>query len=262
MKTTSSKPLSRPWRRRNAVAGLACAVSLAALTACGGGATTAADASAGGPGVPAGAGREEFRAALAGVEPITLTTQTSGSPGDNTSRAIEAYAEAVHDWSGGVITVDIAYAQSVAAPAEVDQALEDGRLDFSEVYTIYDPARYPVTDTLGKLLSAGLDKPGLVVGEMADYGTTLQTAWDTPAMAEEYEREGMRLFLPVIPAPRAMQVCTSDRSSLEAMRGAACGCPTRPSRRRPPASAWPRCRCRSPRSTRRSNAARSTARSS
>jgi TRAP-type C4-dicarboxylate transport system substrate-binding protein len=129
---------SRPSRSGKSLGAVLCASSLL-LAGCGG--AGGAEDSAGGESVPAGATKEDYAAALADMEPITLTTQSPESPGAAGARATEEYAAAIEEWSDGKITVEIAYGNAIAAADAVEDALADGRLDFNVIIPQYDPAR-------------------------------------------------------------------------------------------------------------------------
>src|SRR5699024_1589038 len=79
------------------------------LVGWGSGADGDAGGSSEGGGLPVGASRDDFIAALADMDPVTLTLQSNQNPGDPMSLQFERYAERVEDWSGGNITFDIAY---------------------------------------------------------------------------------------------------------------------------------------------------------
>lgn len=55
-------------------------------------------------GLPYGAAKEEFIAALADMDPVELVMQVTGSPGDENSLASEQYVAAVTEWSYWAMT--------------------------------------------------------------------------------------------------------------------------------------------------------------
>ncbi|MDV6013500.1 hypothetical protein [Haloechinothrix sp. LS1_15] len=174
--------------------------------------------SAGGPGVPPEASPEEYQEALADMEPVELVSQTSSGPGSVVSAATEAYAEVLEEWSGGKVTLDIAYNNSVAEPGEIGDALADGRLDMSYVPVLYDPSRYPANNALIDATFLGEQSP--VVGTLQTNAAFLEAAFDSPEIMEEYTDNDMYPVLPYAPSDRVGMACTEQRTELEDMSGA------------------------------------------
>jgi hypothetical protein len=135
-------------RGSRATTGLAAMVMAGAVALAGCAESQGSSSSGGGDGVAAGATKEQYQAAFQGVSPIKLRTQTPAPKGAATGLPLEKYYQAVTDWSGGKITWDIAYSNAVAPPAEIDNALVDGRLDFASVLPIYEPSEYPANAAL------------------------------------------------------------------------------------------------------------------
>lgn len=170
-------------------------------------------------GVAAGASQEEYIAAFEDVEPIELSTQLPGSPGDSSAVHIEAYAEALEEWSGGKITMEIAYGNAIAPPDQAPQALADGRLDFDYLYTVYDPSRYPANG--GAFAGASfLGRHGPVDGTLEALAGYLEVGLSTPEIMEETESEGIKLLLPYGPTSSYGLMCTKARTGLQDLKGA------------------------------------------
>lgn len=208
-----SRWLVRSSRVRRGVVAMFC-VSLLALTACVG---SAGSDAAEGEGVDPGAGKEAYVQALAGSEPITLTVQSVDAPGQTASRAWDAYAAAIKDWSGGQIEVEVVYSNAIAPPAEVNSALADGRLDLSMVIPGYEPARFPASNALADLSFLG--RHSQLVGVLQTSASFLEAAWATPEIHQEYEREDVKLLLPFGPVESPGLACSEQRESLGETRG-------------------------------------------
>lgn len=174
--------------------------------------------SGGGKGVPAGASKEEYIAAFADVEPIQLTTQVPSSPGKSGSRHVEAYAKALKEWSGGKITMKIAYGNSVAPPDEAAEALADGRLDFVYVYPLYEPSRYPANAAIADASFLGEHSP--VTGSLGSLAAYLEVGMSSPEIMQELEGEGVKTLLPYGPTSSLGLMCTQPRNALGELRGA------------------------------------------
>lgn len=169
-------------------------------------------------GVPAGASKEEYAAALADMEPVTLTLQTPTPAENPVTQAYEAYADAVTEWSGGAIKFEFAYASSAAGATEIFNALADGRLDMSYTAPTYDPTIFSAHDALLRLTHLG--KHDAVVGMLQANAAFLETAFETPKILAEYEQQGTVALLPYYPTDQNGFACTQPRTSLDQMDGA------------------------------------------
>lgn len=178
-------------------------------------------ASGGGDGVAAGATKEQYQAAFDGVSPVKLRTQTPAPKGAATGLPMEKYYQAVTDWSGGKITWDVAYSNAVAQPAEIDDALTDGRLDFASVLPIYEPSEYPA--------NAALIEGGVISDQSAVKGVLSSNAWpnevafNTPEVMREFEDRGLVAVLPVYNSGANALFCSQQRTGLAALKGASVG---------------------------------------
>src|SRR5699024_9551868 len=123
------------------------------LTACGGAGVNSGNASQDLEGLSADASKAEFQEALADMEPVNLTFQTAATSAESLSgQREEAFADAVEDWSGGKITIDVAYSYSVAPVEQVVDALQDGRLDLAHWPTSYHADILPAYASLQESL--------------------------------------------------------------------------------------------------------------
>src|SRR5690606_18583194 len=116
------------------------------LSACAGSAGSSGSGSGegeAGEGFAYDAPQEEVDAAIADLDPVTITFQPSAaSPDSVMAPAGTVFKEIVEERSGGKITVELVWGQAIASYAEVHDALADGRLDVAYTLPVYDPAQF------------------------------------------------------------------------------------------------------------------------
>jgi len=171
----------------------------------------------GGAGLAYGATKAEFVAALADMKPVTLRMQSTAPQGAATGRRFEDYAKAVADWSGGKVTFDIAYANAVVPPAEVADAVGDGRLDMGSVVTALVPADFPVNNALWDLSFMGGQTP--VGGLLQSQATLLEASVSTPEIYEEFADKGLFPLVPAFGAGSVGLACSDDSSGRDGLDG-------------------------------------------
>ncbi|WP_281689762.1 hypothetical protein [Pseudonocardia thermophila] len=170
--------------------------------------------------MPRGASIEEYRAAFADVEPIELRAQVPAAQGTDSALKFEDYFAAVTEWSGGKITFDIAWSNAIAPPAEVDDALADGRIDIALVTPLTEPARYRANNALVSASFGG--KQTLVVGQMQRLGWMTEVFYDTPEMTKEFTDLGVTPLLPMVLAGPEALICReklADHSEVQITAG-------------------------------------------
>lgn len=173
----------------------------------------------GGEGVPADASKADYAKAFEDVAPIHLTTQIPSSPGDLNTRHLMAYADALHEWSGGTITLEIAWGNAIADPDDAPLALADGRLDFDMVYPLYEPSRYPANGSA--LANTGfLGQQDPVAGSLQAAGGYLDVLMDDEEFMAETEEEGYKLLLPWAPSSSSGLLCSQPLTDLDDLDGA------------------------------------------
>ena len=208
-------------RRALGAAALAGALT---LTACAeesgsnGGQAGSGDAGQSGEGVEFGASKDDYAAAFEDIDPITLNTQTPGPQGSSTSKKFEEYFEAVEEWSGGKITFEIAYSNAIAPPTEIDNALQDGRLDVGLALPIYEPSEYPASSSINEISFIGRQTP--LVGVLESHAWMLDVMMRTPEAQEEFESQGVHVLLPAFNSGHSHMVCTDERTDAEDFQGA------------------------------------------
>jgi TRAP-type C4-dicarboxylate transport system substrate-binding protein len=170
-----------------------------------------------GQGVNNGATMEEYKAAFADVDPITLNTQSPAPKGSATGKNVEKYLDAVTKWSDGKITFKVAYANAVAPPTESDNALLDGRLDLAQVLPLYEPAEFPAN---AALIEAGfISDQSAVVGNLQSNAWPNQVAFGTAEIEKEFEDHGMKVLLPVYNSGANVLFCANSRLDLASLKG-------------------------------------------
>lgn len=195
--------------RRSALA-LAGMITISGLlSAC----STAADPGTTGDGIAPGASKEEYIAALADIDPITVTMSTSAAPGTAGVAAEEAYKAAVEEWSDGKITVEIGYGGSIASLPQHEAALRDGRLQISTLFAAYQPDTYRAFSALMSVANQADATPH--VGYLQSFGAMVETAWNTEELIEEYEANGLVPLLPYMAtSPLDGLFCASPITSI------------------------------------------------
>lgn len=203
----------RSWatlKNRNAMA--LGAIGLLMLSGC---AATDTGNASGGEGVPLGATKEEYIEAFAEVEPITLQSQIFAETPIN--QMVVEYSNALEEWSGGKISVDMAIGDVIAPGDEYPAALNDGRMDFGAT-VINDSARYPAYAALSELTFQGSTDP--VTGVLETSAALESVASQTPEIQDEAAVEGMHYVLNVTPSGPAALGCTEQISDDGDIHGA------------------------------------------
>src|SRR5699024_2526008 len=168
------RPQSPPTRTAAATAAVA-ALGMA-LSACAGSAGSAGSSDDAGDGYEYGAAQEEVDAAIADLDPVTIDYQIPATSMESPQAPMgTTFKEAVEERSGGKITVDLAWNQSIAAYDELHDALADGRVDMAFTLPSYDPARFPAFNALNDMLGGDPSSP--MLGEMIVNTVAADVAW-------------------------------------------------------------------------------------
>lgn len=151
-----------------------------------------------GDGVPAGASKEQYIEAFADVEPIRLTTQAVEAKGNREAQYYLDFVESLSEWSGGKITMEIAYGNSVASPSDIPQALADGRVNMERAFPLYDPSRYPANAAFAESAFLGNQSP--VAGSLQTFAAYLEVGLGmSEVLQPEFADQGMIALLPYAP---------------------------------------------------------------
>lgn len=206
-----------PTRATRIVRAGALPIALALLAGCGGSVGTGGG-SGFAEGFDFGASQEEVDSAIADLDPVTLTIQPyAASPEAAAAIAERSFMEAVEERSGGKITFDVAWGQSIAGYPEVDDALADGRLDIAYSVPVYFPAEYPVLDAYNKLSHYASAAP--LTGEAAIQAQMSEAAWNNPAALAEYTDKGLVPLNPFVTSGNYWAACNSEGTSADDWKG-------------------------------------------
>ena len=208
----NAQKTTRATRAATATAGLG--VLALALSACAGSAGTAGS----GGGAEAGEGfaydapQEDVDAAIADLDPVTITFQPSAaSPDSVMAPAGTVFKEIVEERSGGKITVELVWGQAIASYAEVHDALADGRLDVAYTLPVYDPAQFAAVNDLGTAMAAL--EPSPFLGELVANAVGNELGWNNEATLETYEELGLTPLTPLAASGGYYSVCNKPVQS-------------------------------------------------
>jgi TRAP-type C4-dicarboxylate transport system substrate-binding protein len=199
------------WR---AGVGLAVAALTASLAAC---AESSSDGGGGAEEIPAGSTKEEYIAALADIDPITIQAQSASPKGSASGRDFDEYVASVEEWSGGKIKFEVGYSNSVVPPEQADDALIDGRLDFARVLPSYEPSEYPVSALLAQAGGAG--DLSLVEGTLSSVAWIRAVSFAEEEVLNEFEDKGLKVIDPATFTGPNMMFCTEPHEDMESFKG-------------------------------------------
>jgi len=187
------------------------------LASAGAGAFLAAGAtSALAEGVPYGASKEDFIAALADMRPVVLPIQAASVPGASFSWPVEQYAAVIDEWSDGKIKFNITYGSAIIS-GNAAPAIADGRLFYGGVIASYDPSNFPATSGLVNISFLSDQSP--VAGMLQAQGALMEAAYGTSSVIEEQRRAGIEPGLLLVPGVPNGVVCSEPRNTLADFRG-------------------------------------------
>lgn len=167
-------------------------------------------------GVPYGAAKEDFIAALGDMDPVEMIMQSVSSPGNANSLPTERYAAAVEEWSGGKITVKIVYGSAIIQ-GNTAPAVADGRITYGSIIAQYDPSNMPTSAALVDLtfLSNALPFAGI----LQSYGMMMETGNQNEAAWQEQRDFGVEPGFIVSGAAPSGLFCREPRQSLADLSG-------------------------------------------
>lgn len=201
--------------RTRALAGAAAAGLL--LAGCG--TSGASDDPATGKGVSYGASIEEYQAAFADVDPITIRVQADGPEDSPASLGRQAWMDAVEKWSDGKITVEWGFSSAfVPSATEWASGLADGRMDVSNFLPYYTPEVFP---KLSELTNATFLDGNAPTATLSSTGWVTEMLYSQPEYQEEAEASGVHV-LALMPSANISGIfCTRSRTSLKDFDGVA-----------------------------------------
>lgn len=192
----------------------AVAAALLLFSGCAGGVGNAGSTSGSSTGFAYGASQEEVDAAVDELDPVTLVFQpATASPEAPGSDDALNFIEAVEERSGGKISLQTAWGQSIAPAEEVTDALTDGRIDIAFVPAIYFPKEFPVLDSYSKITQYSPASP--LVGEAINAAMMHEWGWNSEELHAEYESKGLHPLQIVRPNGDYYTACTEPGTSVE-----------------------------------------------
>nr|WP_272902428.1 C4-dicarboxylate ABC transporter substrate-binding protein [Brevibacterium daeguense] len=188
------------------------------ISGCAGGVTAQGGGEESGSGFSFGAAQEEVDAAVADLEPVTITYQPTTSGPNSTSAHVDtSFADEIEERSNGKITVEIAWAQAIAGYDDIDDALADGRLDIGRTIPSYHPQQYPAFSAIDTMLANLESSPH--VSEVAANAVGLELGWGSEKLMAEYEDKQLTPIIPVFAQAGNYMACSQPGTSAEDFEG-------------------------------------------
>ncbi|MGW9825421.1 TRAP-type C4-dicarboxylate transport system substrate-binding protein [Brevibacterium pityocampae] len=214
----SVAPTSTSARTRRAVPALAAGAALALLGGCAGSAGGGGGGQGGGEGFEYGASQEEINAAIADLDPVTLTYQPGASSQESeTAASALRFKEYVEERSDGKITLEIVWGQAIASYTELEDALVDGRVDLAFHAAIYFPEEFPTIDAFSKITQYSTPAP--LTGEAISTAMMAELGWNTPEHLESFKEKGLTPLSPLMNSGDYWTACRDTGSSLDDWNG-------------------------------------------
>lgn len=204
---------------RGLVSGGSACAALALLAGCAGSAgSTGSGNEAGGEGFAWGAPQDEVDAAVADLEPVTLTLQAGGPTEDSISgRRTMDFIDEVEERSGGKITIEPTWGMAISGYPEAVDATSDGRVDISYDLVSYQPQRFPEASAIGVALGTVPYSP--MVGEMVANSVAAEMGWNDQALLDRYEEEGVTPLTPILGNGVYSLNCNSEINTAQELTG-------------------------------------------
>lgn len=166
-----------------------------------------------------GADQEVVDDVISDLEPVNLTYQpTAASAASNSAASGIAFANEIEERSGGKITIDLIWGQSIAPYGEIDDALTDGRLDIAFDVLIYSTDQYPVFNAMSTI--SQVSPAASMTGETTTTAMLTELAWGSNELITEFEDQGLEVLAPVITAGQYYISCAEPLESLSDWEGA------------------------------------------
>lgn len=177
-----------------------------------GGSSAGAGEGGSGDGFASGASQDEVDSAVADLDPVTLVYQpVAGSPNSIMAPQAEMYKAAIEERSGGKITIDIVWGQAIAGYDEIDDALNDGRLDLAWSNRVYYRDEAPVFNAISDSLSGFPASP--VVGEAVYAAVAADIGWNSSALLAEFEDSEITPLIPLVNTGDHYSICAEPGSA-------------------------------------------------
>jgi len=199
--SSTFSPLRRSLRAIAAVG----AVTLLA-TAC----SSGGDDGGGGEGVDPGASKSDYAEALKDIDPVKVTVWTRTPPEAGFSKPMEAYKAAVEDWSGGKITIEIAYANSIVDQGTAGEGLADGRVQFGDWALAQKADEFPAANSVARMVLLSGDF-GPLAGNLQDMAALSDLFMHYEPALTEYDNAGYVPVFPMLPGPPDVPIICKDQ---------------------------------------------------
>lgn len=188
------------------------------LAGCAGSAGAGASAQGDSEGFEYGASQDNVDAALADLEPVTLSYQPAASSKSSMlGQSAMKWKNAIEERSGGKITIDVVWGQAIASYAEIDDALADGRLDLGFTVPGYDPAAYPAYNAVSTVTTGFPNSP--IVGNAVTGAVMAQIGYDNDVILQEFEEKGLTALNPFSGTSPFYTFCTGPIESPDDWNG-------------------------------------------
>lgn len=172
-----------------------------------------------GDGVAADSSIEDYKRALADVEPITLSYQVGSAPESLYAKPAVAYADAVKEWSAGKITIELSYSGSRVPYGEMNNALQDELVDLGDHSPASAPEEFPLFAYLSQMMYIHEGSP--IVGSLQLLSSWVEFAATSQDLTAEYTDHGIQPMLPLLPSSSSSLLCAKKPvSSLGDAKGA------------------------------------------
>ncbi|MGO1396901.1 MAG: TRAP transporter substrate-binding protein DctP [Brevibacterium yomogidense] len=176
------------------------------------------EAQGGGDGFAYGSTQEDVDAALADLEPVTLTYQPGGSSAESVTAANGlAFREYVEERSGGKITLETTWGQAIAPYGELVDALNDGRVDIAYHAAIYFPDEFPTVDAFSKITQYSTPAP--LTGEAISAAMMSELAWNSDEHLQTIEDQGLVPLSPLMSSGDYWTACGKPGTTAEDWKG-------------------------------------------
>lgn len=153
-------------------------VSALTLTACGGGMSTAENASAD----------------TAADGAVVVKANPPYGPDHMMSKAMTEFGEVATEDSNGELQFEHFFADSLVKQPEVATSLEGGVIDLGYLGMAYTPASFPIDAWASQLGYGGDERP--VVGLLANAAAAIEWSYTVPQLSKELEDAGLYPLLP------------------------------------------------------------------
>lgn len=206
-------------RRQGRWGAFAAATALAAVVSgCAGDVGSGAGGQARGEGFAYSAAQDEVDSLLAELEPVELSFQP-GALSPDSPAAINAteFKDYIEERSGGKVTIDLVYGQAIAGHAELEDALNDGRVDLAYLVGIYFPEDFPTIDSYSRL--SGYASAAPLTGEAVTAAMMTEVAWDDEEHLGLLESKGLVPLSPLMSSGDYWMACGEEGSAAEDWQG-------------------------------------------